>query len=147
MDKKCLVCEVTYYKKCNESKKYWETKKYCSRKCADSICLWRDGKKPWNKGKKYPQITGPLNNKWKGGVTNLNDKIRKSLLNKLWRETVFKKDDYTCQLCGKHGGDLHAHHLKPFAIYPELRFALDNGQTLCIPCHRKIDHTKLLTQL
>lgn len=54
-----------------------------------------------------------------------------------WREKVFERDDYTCQICGKRGGDLNAHHIKPFARYPELRTDLDNGITLCVDCHKK----------
>lgn len=147
MNKHCIHCEGIFYKKPNESKKYWETKKYCSKKCADVLFLWKVGMSPWNKGKKYPQITGPLNNKWKGGISSQNDKIRKSFIYKLWKKSVFEKDDYTCQECRKRGGKLNAHHLKPFATYPELRFAIDNGITLCIPCHRKIDHIQLLSGL
>lgn len=32
---------------------------------------------------------------------------------------------------------LHADNIKPFALYPELRFEVTNGRTLCIPCHKK----------
>ena len=66
-----------------------------------------------------------------------NQIIRKSLRYKLWREAVFTRDEYTCQFCGKIGGDMQADHIKPFALFPELRFDTDNGRTLCKPCHRK----------
>jgi 5-methylcytosine-specific restriction endonuclease McrA len=74
---------------------------------------------------------------WKGGVTPINNRIRKSKEFKLWREAVFKRDNYTCIWCGVRGGVLHPDHIKPFCLYPELRFAIDNGRTLCIDCHKK----------
>ena len=76
---------------------------------------------------------------WKGGITPVNEKIRKSLEYKLWREAVFTRDKHTCIWCGQKGGELNADHIKPFALYPELRFAIDNGRTLCKPCHLKTD--------
>jgi hypothetical protein len=85
------------------------------------------------------RIIGKNNNFWKGGITPLNTKIRNSIEYKLWRIAVFERDNYTCIWCGQHGGVLHADHIKPFALYPELRLAIDNGRTLCIECHKTTD--------
>lgn len=74
---------------------------------------------------------------WRGGKTLVGQGIRKSLKYKEWRMEILKRDDFTCQDCGVRGGKLHADHIKPFAYFPELRFELSNGRTLCIPCHRK----------
>lgn len=73
---------------------------------------------------------------WKGGVSAKNQIIRESLEYRLWREAVFKRDNYTCIWCGTTNCELNADHIKPFAYYPELRFAIDNGRTLCVPCHK-----------
>ncbi len=105
---------------------------------------------PWNKGKKnvYSLETiremsnakkGQKSNLWKGGITPVNTMIRASLEYKLWRKSVFERDNYICIWCGQKGGKLSVDHIKPFALYPELRFAIDNGRTLCIDCHRKTD--------
>jgi len=72
---------------------------------------------------------------WKGGVSPINELLRKSPEYKLWRMVVFTRDKFTCVWCGYKGKNLHADHIKPFALYPELRFAIDNGRTLCKDCH------------
>jgi len=74
---------------------------------------------------------------WQGGITSENKRLRNSLQMKEWRQKVFERDNYTCQECHKRGVHLHADHIKPFSKFPELRFELSNGRTLCIPCHEK----------
>ena len=84
------------------------------------------------KGKEY---IGDKNPNWKGGITGANKKLRNSPQYAAWRQDVFARDGFTCQWCGQVGGDIHADHIEPFAIAVDLRFDVDNGRTLCRPCH------------
>ena len=59
-----------------------------------------------------------------------------------WRTKVFERDKYTCVICGQVGGELNAHHIRPFKDYPELRLDLDNGVTLCKACHKRVHKEK-----
>ena len=59
-----------------------------------------------------------------------------------WRTSVFERDKYMCQKCNKVGGDLNAHHIKPFATHKDLRFDINNGLTLCVKCHKEIHRKK-----
>lgn len=81
---------------------------------------------------------GLNNSNWKGGRTIWIQNIRSSLEYQEWRTAVFKRDDYTCQDCSDHnGGNLEAHHLEAIFQSNEKIFDIDNGRTLCIPCHSK----------
>lgn len=80
---------------------------------------------------------------WEGFSETINSLIRKSEEYKKWRLSVFERDGYKCKKCGcmSSVGEqvyLHAHHIKPFSKYPEFRFDINNGETLCDACHRKI---------
>jgi len=81
--------------------------------------------------------TGKAHWNWQGGLTDQQTVIRHSFEHKQWSRLVLARDDYTCQICGKRGGNQHANHIKKFANYPELRFVLVNGITLCENCHMK----------
>lgn len=76
---------------------------------------------------------------WRGGKTAEGILFRQQMNYKDWRRAVFERDDYTCQFCGGKGARIEADHIKPFAIFPDLRLELSNGRTLCKPCHRSTD--------
>lgn len=56
--------------------------------------------------------------------------------NRAFVKAVMKRDDYTCKICGKRGGNLAAHHINGFNWDTENRFNPENGITLCETCHR-----------
>lgn len=99
----------------------------------------KKGTPAWNKGKEYLQIRGENHPNWRGGVTPINEQIRKSIEYKEWRRAVFARDNYSCVDCGQLRGRIEADHIKTFAEYPELRFDIDNGRTLCHDCHRRTE--------
>jgi len=85
---------------------------------------FQKGQKPWN---------------WNGGHSK-NRKYQQ----KEWFDLIkkcYKRDNYTCQICNKKGGQLNAHHMVFWSENPEKAFDINNLITLCIPCHMKI-HNK-----
>jgi len=88
-------------------------------------------------GKKNPHHEGSNNINWKGGITSENEKSRKCLEYKEWRKKVFERDKYMCRICNAHGY-IQANHILPFRSHKEERHNIDNGITLCIPCHKFI---------
>jgi len=60
----------------------------------------------------------------------------KSKRAKRWSREIFERDDFTCLMCGKRGGNLEAHHIIPRSVDRARRYDNTNGATLCIPCHK-----------
>lgn len=102
---------------------------------------FKKGYTPWNKGKKLPR--GEKAPNWKGGTSKSHRDGYCSSDYKLWRKAVFEKDNYTC-ICGFNGkeGYITAHHIKSWKDYPELRYVVENGLTLCEKCHSLTDNYK-----
>lgn len=115
---------------------------------------WNKGKVgvmpiPWNKGThcKMPEPT----NKGLGVGASLGLAIRGLPEYMKWRLAVFERDLYTCVSCGSKGVKFHVDHIKPFALIcrenniDSVKLAISckelwlvkNGQTLCVPCHKK----------
>lgn len=104
---------------------------------------WNKGIHSWEGRKErlvIPMLSGEKHWNWQGGITSENHKIRDSKIYKDWRLKVFQRDRFTCILCGYRSykpRDIRADHIKPFSLFPELRFELSNGRTLCVPCDLK----------
>jgi len=77
--------------------------------------------------------------KWDGFKSPKMTRIRQSSEYRKWRQAVFERDHFRCQQCPTKGVHLRAHHIKSFVEFPELRFDVNNGKTLCLTCHRKTE--------
>jgi hypothetical protein len=117
----------------------------------NNISFWKGKKLSEEHKKKIREHAkyGKDNPSYKGGITPERNKIRSSIEYEIWKNAVFVRDNWTCQKNKIRGGDLVAHHIKNFAQYPELRFAIDNGITLSKESHvafhkqyGKINNTK-----
>jgi hypothetical protein len=82
---------------------------------------------------------GPDHPLWKGGAREIRKREMIGHKYRDWRTAVFSRDNWTCQCCGFRGGYLEADHIKPWCAFPDLRYDIDNGRTVCRPCHMKLD--------
>jgi len=133
------------YKPSKETREKWSKvrkgrkTKPCSEEKKIKIGNANRGKNNWN---------------WKGGITPFRIRIWRSSNYKIWRLSVFERDNFICQMpdCDKIERILNAHHIKLFneimsenniktveeAIACQELWNLDNGITLCKKCHKKI---------
>lgn len=117
----CAVCGAVFF----ASPSAMPYRSCCSKACNKSIRSSRQ--------------LGAKNHNWQGGKTDANSALRNRPEYKAWRDSVYKRDNFTCQMCKRRGGGrrhpLNAHHIKPLSQYPELALVPANGVTLCESCH------------
>ena len=122
-EKICQGCGFKIIKPSKQAISTFEKRKFCTKICADEH------------GFRYSGESHP---------NYRPDSRRKSRAGKhgAWARAVISRDQATCRKCGAKNLELHAHHIKPYATHPELRWVLDNGLTLCYRCHWQ-EHTAL----
>ena len=91
---------------------------------------------------------------WNKFITPLNEKIRKTIEYREWRENIYKRDKYICQICQYCKGkilNVHHHKIKFSDIIIKNNITtlgkakkckelwdINNGITICKKCHEKI---------
>lgn len=113
---------------------------------------FKKGMVAWNKGipssketkKKLKGLNlGENSGKWKGGISKQYQRLRSNSFNKVLRELILVRDNFTCQnkncmYCNNvPTRKLHIHHIKPFKLYPELRNNPNNLICYCPDFHYK----------
>lgn len=72
----------------------------------------------------------------RGGKTDIRNRIWRSAAWRRTRKIVLKRDNYTCQRCGKPGNSVH--HIVAITDGGD-PFDPDNCMTACKPCHGILD--------
>ena len=95
-------------------------------------------KKAGNIPPRNTHLVGNKHPNWQGGFSTIRNQHfhKKEYIE--FRNTVLKRDNFICQNCKKRGGKLQAHHIKAWGPYPDLRYDISNGITLCLLCHYSI---------
>jgi len=114
--KDCKYCGKRFSMRDGEIVTNYRRRKFCSRFCADKG------------GFRY---SGPDHQNYKEDARRKN----RGGSHHKWVNAVISRDKATCQECGATDVELHAHHIKSYKDYPELRFDVSNGLTLCHKCH------------
>jgi 5-methylcytosine-specific restriction endonuclease McrA len=88
--------------------------------------------------------TGHLNPRYVDGSSPERQRLYAQSLGREFLKRIYARDGYACRKCGAPKTtpkSLHAHHIKPWAGNPALRFDDANAVTLCCPCHSWV-HSK-----
>jgi len=123
-----------------------------SKEWKENISKSRKGTTAWNKGKVgiwskvQLQKLREYGLKWRGNLhpqyikdrTKLKKSEKKHLdvQYKIWMLAVKKRDNWKCRLLNSDcKGRLESHHILDWVNYPELRYDINNGITLCHAHH------------
>ena len=115
----------------NKIKKQWEDEEFKKAHAMMMNKRWKD--------EEYIKNHSGENSHWYNPY--LTDEERKQGRNiegyKKWTDEIKKQANWTCEVCGKHGGNMNAHHLDGYNWCKEKRVDINNGICLCEQCHRE----------
>lgn len=106
------------------------------------ISKTKKGSIPWNKfglgyEKMKERMSGANNPAW---IEDRNALAKKQIRNDYsyidWRRNVWLRDNFKCRIANQNcNGRIEAHHILGWTLYPELRYEINNGITLCHAHH------------
>ena len=119
VDKVCEVCESKF-----SVKIYNNRVKTCSVRCGQ-VLRFRNTKHPrWIQDRSKLKRSGDA------------EKDRRSSAYFSWRKEVWLRDSFACKIANPDcAGRIEAHHILGWKDYPELRYNINNGITLCHAHH------------
>lgn len=103
---------------------------------------WRKRISDASKGKKHPKLSGENHYLWIKDRTKLcrisKQGERRTSAYFYWRKQVWLRDNFKCKIANPNcKGRIEAHHILGWTDYPELRYEISNGITLCHHHHPK----------
>lgn len=115
----CEICDAVY-----RSFPYLKGRtRFCSARCR---CKWIS---KMHRAENHPN--------WVQDRTKLarRDERNDSMYHE-WRKNVWKRDNFKCKIADSNcKGRIEAHHILSWRDYPELRYQVNNGITLCYAHH------------
>jgi hypothetical protein len=128
----CEYCKKEYTPPYNN----YARNRFCSRSCASKgHPPGRLGKPNSEKQKASARARiGPLHPRWIKDRLLLKDdsKDRGGQLHREWSNSVKKRDGWKCRISNLQcRGRLEAHHILSWTRYPNLKYEIKNGITLC----------------
>jgi DNA-binding XRE family transcriptional regulator/5-methylcytosine-specific restriction endonuclease McrA len=112
----CQQCGTKLIQHTTEAISTFRKRKFCSKACAD-----KGGFR--YQGKEHPNFKVESRRKSDRGKHGA------------WARVVISRDNGICRKCGAIDIEVHAHHIEPFSEFPEKRWDISNGITLCYKCH------------
>lgn len=110
-----------------------EARRFCDRKCVEA---WKN--REWEEGR-LVLTAKPEDIKYRDLPSRTIEvgKIKSGKRHRQWRLKVLTRDNNTCQECGSKE-QLHVHHIREFSFFPQDRYEIHNGITLCKECHNRL---------
>ncbi len=137
----CNIAEISYYaircRKCNDSFSCGRNNPFWGRKHTKETLV------KISQNNKMKGRSGELHHNWikdRSLLQRYNDdsKNRRSYMYAAWRKEVLLRDNSTCKIANPDcNGRIEVHHILGWKDYPELRYKINNGITLCHAHHPK----------
>ena len=144
----CLTCGNVF----TPTRKNFIRNKFCSKSCSSK------SHPSGMKGKKQSELQkammrakcGEKGTRWIAdrSKVKVSDRILNDPRRKQWTRAVKMRDGWGCRIADENcAGQLEAHHILRWKDYPELRYEVNNGITLCFYHHptKKEEEQKLVS--
>ena len=154
MVRKGIKFSAEHRKKLSESHKGVKLSEYHRKRISEGHkgldCYWLKGRKASKETRKKMSDARKGENayQWISDRSLLKKQNRRNdPLYREWRRQVWERDNWKCRINNQDcDGRIIAHHILPWRDFPELRYEVNNGITLCQFHHprKRIDEQKLI---